>query len=410
MSSRNVRLAICLVTFVLASSTGPQPVSAGEGADAHLRKGFTLLKQNRDSEALAEFLQAYGIEPSAKAAAQMGMAESSLKRWLDAERHLIEARDQEKDEWVGRNRQYIDEQLKKVRAHIGTVEIDGVAGAEVSANGVSLGRLPLSQREVRLAEGDVTIEGRLAGATAFRKVVTVEPGEIRHAVIDFPRPTVPATTPAFQAGPVAPASAPVIPPAAPASASVVPATAIRVVPATPIPNHERRGKGPFMTTLPLLTLVTGVGAVFSGQSLVHEAKTCDWYSRNATGACAIPSRGLFAASGVVGLADGGLSAVVVPLAYGAASLDLVDPEVARVWFLFAGGVSAASAMFSGGVLTYYDGLGEGWRKGVGIGTLSMGVITGVATVFAGFERAPTGDGPHVSIAPMPNGMSLVGSF
>jgi hypothetical protein len=400
MSSRIVRLAMCLTVFVLAASTGLRWAHAGDSADAHLRKGYSLLKQNRESEAFAEFLAAYGIEPSATAAAQMGMAESSLKRWLEAERHLMEAREQENDEWVGRNRPYIDEQLKRVRAHIGTVEIEGSPGAEISANGVSLGRLPLPQRDVRLAEGEVTIEGRLAGFDPVRKVVSVVPGEIRHAVIDFPRPTVVATAPKYQPGPAAPVSAPVILPAPAASAKVAPPPAS--------PKRERPRKGPFMTALPFLTFVTGAGAVVSGQTILPGSESCDWYGRKSTGSCRVPNKALFIGGGVVGMAEGGLAVVLTPFAY--ATESLVDPEVARFWFLFLGGVSAASAMLSGGVMTYYDGPTVAWRKGVGIGTLSMGVATGVATVLAAFERTPANDGPHVSIAPMPNGMSLVGSF
>lgn len=397
----------CFVTVALASILSsllaPAAARAAESADAHLRKGFNLMKQNRDEEALVEFKQAYKMFPSAKAAAEMGMAESSLKRWVDAEDHLLEARDQETDDWVKINRGLIDKEIGRVRAHIGTLAVKGTPSAELLLNSVRVGSLPLRGGQIRVAEGEVTLRARLDGYETLTKVWTVI-GDERSEVELWLSPTKsadPAATAA--ANPVAPVASP-----APNALPVPDASPV----ATAKPSKASGHFGPFTRMLPVFVVMTGLSTAVSAWTLPNEPTNVDWICRNNKSPdCRASHPDLMVSSALVGISIGATAALGPPIyAILSPHASKMSPSEERWAILFLGGASSASAMLVGGLMTYYEGFGETWKRAAGISALSLGVATAAVTTIAAFEPVSTGGDLHVSLVPTPNGLAVFGRF
>ena len=77
------------------------------------------------------FRRAHALAPSARTFGQMGLVETSLKRWVDAETHLAMSLSNPDDGWVDKNRTFLDEALAICRQHVGELVVSGPAGAEV---------------------------------------------------------------------------------------------------------------------------------------------------------------------------------------------------------------------------------------------------------------------------------------
>jgi hypothetical protein len=197
-----VRFCVCvLIGLLTVPVIVPSAATAAEADPAlrHLSRGLQLLSSNRDQEALEEFRTAYELSPSPKALAQMGLAEASLKLWLDAEKHLTEVLDATSDKWVVHNTQPIQEQLEQVKGHLGWLAVTGTSNAEVSIDGKVIGKLPLARRLIRHAEGWAVVEARLDGQQPIRKNVEVVGRQFREVDLRFqvlPAPVAPQLAPA----------------------------------------------------------------------------------------------------------------------------------------------------------------------------------------------------------------------
>jgi hypothetical protein len=65
----------------------------------------------------------------------MGLVESSLQRWMDADAHLGAALATPDDPWVHRNRVFLDQAIDRTRQHVGELVITGPPGTRVSLGG-----------------------------------------------------------------------------------------------------------------------------------------------------------------------------------------------------------------------------------------------------------------------------------
>jgi hypothetical protein len=151
-----------VVAIVLATDlAGAAPA---DPAEPLIEQGVKLRTEGRHAEALELFQKANAASPSARTLAQMGLAEGSLKRWTDAEAHLVAALDAHDTPWIEnrRNREALEQALTAVRAHIGTLLIVGPASIEVALDGKPLGRLPLAG-PLRVAEGPIQVRGTAPG-------------------------------------------------------------------------------------------------------------------------------------------------------------------------------------------------------------------------------------------------------
>jgi len=144
-------------------------------AESLIKEANRLRSQGQDQKALPLMKEAYDLAPTPRTAGQLGLCEMAIGYWLEADRHLDEALAAPAHPWVAKNRSALEQAQKKVRTHLATFSLDGTpAGAEVLANGQSVGKLPVSS--LVLAEGRVTFEVRAAGHAGQTKQVTIAGG------------------------------------------------------------------------------------------------------------------------------------------------------------------------------------------------------------------------------------------
>jgi len=182
---------------------GTASASPSDEAEALIRKGVEQRRRGNHSEALELFERASAITPSARALAQRGLAESSLRRWVDAERHLSEALDRHDSPWIEakENRSVLDKALTTVRMHVGGVRLQGTEGAEVKVNDQAVGRLPIN-KAVRVAEGTARVTAVAPGRKAVEREIAVRGGDEVVVRLDLQAETVAAPAPIAAPAPV----------------------------------------------------------------------------------------------------------------------------------------------------------------------------------------------------------------
>jgi hypothetical protein len=171
------RSALALTLFAMGAQ-------ANDDAAAAIAKGLALRRQHMDLEALAEFRRAYELEPSARALAQVALAEGALARWVPAESDLLRALAAE-DEWVDRQRGVLQLAMKEIQSHLSTLEIAGPDGAEVWVDGASVARLPA--QPLRVAAKHLVVELRAPGFHTAHRDVDAEAGGIFRETMDLQR-------------------------------------------------------------------------------------------------------------------------------------------------------------------------------------------------------------------------------
>jgi len=200
------------LAVVLATSVGPRSAWAEDGqaqAEKLIRHGVELRRRHDDEAAVREFQKAYDLVRSPRAAAQLGLAEQALGRWEDAERHVDEALRTPTDAWVAKNRATLEESLGTIQAHLGRVEVIGdPAGAEVSVNGRSVGKLPLDP--VKVSAGQVDVEMHASGYVAAQRTLSIVGGQYQRVVIHLAKEGPAAEEPKLAASPE-PSAAPAAP-------------------------------------------------------------------------------------------------------------------------------------------------------------------------------------------------------
>lgn len=182
-------ILVALLLLVVGPFAFAAPAAAN--VDALIRRGAQLRVQGKHDEALQLFQQAHALEPSGRTLAQMGLAEYSLQRYVDAEEHLAAAVATDSP-WVAKNRRTLEEALGGVRAHVAIVTLTGPAGAEVTMNGRPLGRLPLSEA-LRVAEGPLHFEATAPGRQPAVLDVPVQGGKAFQVTLDLPPVPPPPT-------------------------------------------------------------------------------------------------------------------------------------------------------------------------------------------------------------------------
>src|SRR6185436_19818337 len=100
-------------------------VARAEDPEAIIARGVHLREQGKDEEALAEFRRAFAVAPTAKARAQMALAEQALGMWVAAEEHLKKALEEEKEPWIARNRGALTQAVRTIEQHLGTIVVRG---------------------------------------------------------------------------------------------------------------------------------------------------------------------------------------------------------------------------------------------------------------------------------------------
>jgi len=223
------RAALSLVVVAVVAAAVAPRARAEDAADdeALIRQGVELRRARKDDEALAKFQAAFRARPTPRAQAQMGFAEQSLGRWVEAARDLEAALQAAQDPWIAKNAGSARDALAAVGQHLGQLQVLGSpAGAKVKVDEQDIGEIPMSAA-ARVPAGEVVITVSAPGHMSINRKVTIAPGAIEretivlHAVGGEPAgsATTPAPPPAVAQPPI-PAPAP--PPATTTESSMRP--------------------------------------------------------------------------------------------------------------------------------------------------------------------------------------------
>jgi len=210
-----IRFGIFLQIFIFLSTAGPVFAADAASSDVLIQQALDLRRDGKPEEALKLFQRAHSVSPSARTFGQMGLVETSLTRWIDADLHLSVALTSPDDPWVIKNRAFLEQALATTKLHIGDVVISGPAGVEVFVGGKSVGTLP-AVPPVHLVEGAVSVSATAAGFKPFDQTIVIRAGarssvEITLSPIATENvATTPAKTPAATPSLSAAAPAPVV--------------------------------------------------------------------------------------------------------------------------------------------------------------------------------------------------------
>lgn len=164
-------LALSMPPGLVASAATP---TAAE-SERYLTKGVELRRQKRHAESLDAFRKAHELDPSPRTLAQIGLAEQSLKRWVDAELHLTQALASSEYPWIAKNRQPLEQALSAVKSHVGQLAVVGPRGARVIVGEADSGTLPLAN-PVHVSEGPTSVRVQLDGYVPFERNLSVPGG------------------------------------------------------------------------------------------------------------------------------------------------------------------------------------------------------------------------------------------
>jgi hypothetical protein len=167
------RLAVVSLVATVAAGVLASGPARADDVESLVHKGVELRRQGKEREALEMFQRAAKIKETPRVSAQMGFAEQSLGKWVDAEAHLKAALAAETDPWIVKNRSVIQEAQRTVALHLGSLEVWGdPVGAEILVDGQPAGTLP-SSGAIRLPLGEVTVTVRQPGYAEVTRVVQV---------------------------------------------------------------------------------------------------------------------------------------------------------------------------------------------------------------------------------------------
>ena len=166
-----------IVNFLVLFSAAASASAAGEDSpDQLIQQGLDRRRDGKPSEALELFQRAHAIAPSPRTFGQMGLVETSLERWVDADMHLSVSLTNPDDPWIRKNRAFLEQALATAKQHIGELIVSGPPGAEVFVGGKSVGTLP-AVPALHFAEGAVSVSATAAGFRPFDQVVVIRPGK-----------------------------------------------------------------------------------------------------------------------------------------------------------------------------------------------------------------------------------------
>lgn len=209
VKSRSFRRALVAGVLPLLLFCSIRGARAAETPDeALIREGIEHRKKSEDAAALDLFRKAYEMKNTPRAAAQMGLAEMALGRWVDAEAHLGEALVATNDPWVRKNRATLQSALDATGLQLGSLEVLGKPeGAEIVIERRVQGTLPLL-KPIRVRAGEIRVEIRSAGYEPAIRTVQVAAHQLTRETVEL-LPSLPTAGAGDKAGgtvPVAPPS------------------------------------------------------------------------------------------------------------------------------------------------------------------------------------------------------------
>ena len=194
---RNTKLSTVGMMLIVAAIAAPARAQVAK-EDELLRRGVESRRNHDDMKAWELFHQAYELHQHPRAAAQMGLAEQALGRWIDAEAHLVEALAASSDGWIDKHAATLRTSLAQVRTHVGSLEVlGGPAGAEIVIEGAVVGKLPLT-KPIHVRAGECRFEMTAPGYEPVTRSVQVAAGALVRETVNLSRSVVAAHGPAAE--------------------------------------------------------------------------------------------------------------------------------------------------------------------------------------------------------------------
>jgi hypothetical protein len=176
-----------MITGLAALSARPAAAETNaEHAEALIHQGVELRAHDQTARALPLFEKAYQISRTPRTAAQLGLCELELARYVDAQRHLLEALASPDHPWIAKNRATLVRQLDAAAANIGELALTvSPAEADILLNGKPIDR-SLAGPSIRLPKGPVDVEVRAAGYQPAHETITIRGGQREQRTITLP--------------------------------------------------------------------------------------------------------------------------------------------------------------------------------------------------------------------------------
>jgi hypothetical protein len=184
-----------------ATPTAREPMSAVERTaliKESIANGIAARRRGDHERAYQHFRLANDVAqpPTLQTLSQLGLAECSVHKWAEAEKHLTEAIGMIKVGAMGPEKTTLASSLEEAHRHVGVLHMTGTAGATIRADGVLVGQLPYGGA-LRLSEGTRHIFARAPGYSAELMDVEIK-GDLEfeatfnlHPLVSKPQVVVP---------------------------------------------------------------------------------------------------------------------------------------------------------------------------------------------------------------------------
>jgi hypothetical protein len=292
------------VFLAVACSLASSAPARAEDPEALIRLGNELRRAGDDARAEGYISRAYQLARTPRTAAQLGLVELAVHKYLAAQAHLSEALASD-DTWVRSHAAELERSRSTARARLVAVEIAGApAGATLELGEGQPGELG-PDATVWLAPGTTSIKVVAAGHRSAVVTVAGKAGERSKVEVQMPALAKAGTPPPppAPAPPDAPAplSAPALVPAAPASDAGV-ATRGRALRITGITMAAVGVAAGVAGTALLLTGRSKANAYFS--TAAYDPSDDDYYTLERAGVATLVGASVFVAGGVAFYAAG----------------------------------------------------------------------------------------------------------
>jgi tetratricopeptide (TPR) repeat protein len=176
-------LALCIVTLGLrgAPAFALEPAAASsesvDQARDHFRRGAELFKEGSFDAALAEFQRAYQIVPNYRVLYNIAQVQLERHDYAAAQTAFTEYLKQGDSEIAAERRSEVEEELRTLRTRVVELTVtSNVDGAELSVDGVTVGKLPLI-KPILVSTGVRRLSLQKPGFTRGERTVSVAGGE-----------------------------------------------------------------------------------------------------------------------------------------------------------------------------------------------------------------------------------------
>jgi hypothetical protein len=294
------RIAIALAFVVTAGRDGVAEPAADPEALVH--QGVELRRKGEDTRAEGYFRRAYDIAPTSRTAAQLGLVELAVGKFVGADTHLTDALSSD-DAWINEHRQALEKSRIVARSHLLRVEIVmAPRGTAVTSEGHDARPLP-ADGVLWLAPQRTTLRLEAPGYDPATVHVEGGAGATRRVVAQMPAVVEPPKAEPLAAPSVEPAPAPPI-----AHADTAPAAP---EPSVASPGRNLRVAGVAVAAVGVATAIVGGvlyakgvserddlrNAINSEGAIPYDPQDASWQSRRDTGGALLIGGGVAVVGG-----------------------------------------------------------------------------------------------------------------